>query len=54
MSMGRYVAACPPLFLAFACWLRGRRMETAWLTASACLLAGMSACHALGANFAGA
>lgn len=54
MSMGRYVVACPPLFLAFACWLRGRRMETTWLTASACLLAGMSACHVLGANFAGA
>ena len=54
MSMGRYVVSCLPLFLAFACWLERPRWWTAWLVASTCLLVGMTACFALGANFAGA
>lgn len=54
MSMGRYVATCLPLFLAFACWLERPRWWIAWAVASACLLAGMTACFALGMNFAGA
>lgn len=54
MSMARYVAVCLPLFLAFACWLHAPRAWATWLTISAALLAGMTACFAIGADFAGA
>jgi hypothetical protein len=54
MSMGRYLVTCLPLFFAFACWLERPRLRIAWLVVSACMLAGMSACFALGASFAGA
>lgn len=54
VSMGRYVVACAPLFLALACWLARPAHLLAWLLASAFGLAWMSAHFALGASFAGA
>jgi len=54
VSMGRYVATCIPLFLALAHWTRSTNALVGWLVVSACALAGMSACFALGASFAGA
>ena len=54
LSMGRYLVSCLPVFFAFGCWLQRPRLRTTWLVVSACLLAGMTACYALGANFTGA
>lgn len=54
MSMGRYLLTIAPVFLALACWLHRPRLALGWIVASACMLAGMSACFALGATFAGA
>ncbi|MDY0021381.1 hypothetical protein [Arenimonas caeni] len=54
VSMGRYVAACLPVFVALAAWLAGPRRQLAWLVASAVGLAWMSAHFALGQTFAGA
>ncbi len=54
MSMGRYVLACLPVFVALAAWLRRPAWLLAWLLASAVALAWMSANYAAGGTFAGA
>jgi hypothetical protein len=54
MSGARYAIGLFPFAIALGAWTRNRYVELALWTASAALLALMSACYALGVNFAGA
>jgi len=54
MSGARYAIGLFPFAIALGAWTRNRYVELALWTASAALLALMSACYALGINFAGA
>jgi Gpi18-like mannosyltransferase len=54
MSGARYAIGLFPFAIALGAWTRNRYVELALWTGSAALLALMSACYALGINFAGA
>jgi hypothetical protein len=54
MSGARYAIGLFPFAIALGAWTQNRYVELALWTASAALLALMSACYALGINFAGA
>ncbi len=54
MSGARYAIGLFPFAIALGAWTRNRYVELALWTVSAALLALMSACYALGINFAGA
>jgi len=54
MSGARYAIGLFPFAIALGAWTKNRYVELALWTASAALLALMSACYALGINFAGA
>jgi hypothetical protein len=54
MSGARYAIGLFPFAIALGAWTGNRYVELALWTASAALLALMSACYALGINFAGA
>ena len=54
MSGARYAIGLFPFAIALGAWTKHRYVELALWTASAALLALMSACYALGMNFAGA
>jgi len=54
MSGARYALGLFPFAIALGAWTQNRHVELALWTASAALLALMSACYALGINFAGA
>jgi hypothetical protein len=54
MSGARYAIGLFPFAIALGAWTRNRYVELALWAASAALLALMSACYALGINFAGA
>jgi len=54
MSGARYAIGLFPFAIALGAWTKNRYVELALWTVSAALLALMSACYALGINFAGA
>lgn len=52
MGMPRYLSVCVPIFLALGIWLKRPSFCLAWMVASACSLAAMSAAFVMSESFA--